>query len=86
MCGLPIISFKVGGIEEMIESDLNGHIIKQINYDEIKMALEKYINLRDYKKLKLRIRKNAIKNYSDKVVVRKYKRLFENILYSKWKN
>ena len=83
MCGLPIISFKVGGIEEMIQSDLNGHTIKQINYNEIKMALEKYINLRDYRELKWRIRKNAIKNYSEKVVVKKYKRLFENILYSK---
>ena len=46
------------------------------------MALEKYINLRDYRELKWRIRKNAIKNYSEKVVVKKYKKLFENILYS----
>lgn len=86
MCGLPIISLDVGGVREIIEEDLNGNILKNIRYSEIKKILDKYIFLNNYLNLKMKIRKLSKKKYSSKMIVRQYVKLYKSILAFKQKN
>lgn len=86
MCGLPIISLDVGGVREIIEEDLNGNILKNIRYSEIKKILDKYIYLNNYFNLKMKIRKLSKKKYSSKMIVGQYVKLYKSILASEQKN
>ena len=86
MCGLPIISLDVGGVREIIEEDLNGNILKNIRYSEIKKILDKYIYLNNYFNLKMKIRKLSKKKYSSKMIVGQYVKLYKSILAFKQKN
>ena len=80
MCGLPIISLNVGGVSEIVKENVNGNILKKITQNEIQKTLDKYIKLKNYKKLKTKIRKSSKKKYSSEVVVKKYLKLYKRIL------
>src|SRR3989344_2279367 len=44
-CGLPIVSFNTGGIQELIEHKANGYIAKHKDTDDLKNGIEYLLNL-----------------------------------------
>ncbi|MDA9754728.1 glycosyltransferase [Candidatus Pelagibacter sp.] len=80
MCGLPIIALNVGGVKEIIKENFNGNILKKITNKELKKIIDKYIFLKNYHNLKIKIRKLSKKKYSSELVVKKYLKLYKKIL------
>ncbi len=44
-CGLPIVSFRTGGIPELVEHKVNGYIADYKNADDLKTGIEYLLNL-----------------------------------------
>jgi len=44
-CGLPVVSFKTGGIPELIEHKINGYIAEYKNADDLKSGISYLLNL-----------------------------------------
>ena len=82
MCGLPIIALDVGGVREIIKENFNGNILKKFTYKSTKKIVDKYITLKNYRKLKTKIRNFSKTKYSSEVVVKKYLKLYKSILSS----
>ena len=80
MCGLPLISFNIGGVKEVIKNNFNGNILKNTSKLEVKRIMDKYIYQKNYKKLKLKIHKDAVKKYSSNIVIKKYLKLYKSIM------
>ena len=86
MCGLPLISFNIGGVKEVIKNNFNGNILKNTSKLEVKRIMDKYIYQKNYKKLKLKIHKDAVKKYSSNIVIKKYLKLYKSIMSNHLKN
>ncbi|MBW6410893.1 glycosyltransferase [Clostridium weizhouense] len=76
-CGKPVIGAKNGGAEDIIKED-NGLIIEKNNKEELVFAL-KNIKKNYYKYNKDNIRKNAVFNYSEKVLVKNLKGVYKKV-------
>ena len=85
MCGLPIVSLNVGGVKEIIKENFNGNVLKKISLKEIKKTLDKYMEIKNYGRLKTKIRKFSKKKYSSEIVVKKYLKLYNRILSTEQK-
>ena len=48
--------------------------------------MDKYIYQKNYKKLKLKIHKDAVKKYSSNIVIKKYLKLYKSIMSNRLKN
>ncbi len=86
MCGLPIISLNTGGVKEIIKNNFNGNVLTSINEYKLKKIMENYIDKKNLKNLKIKIRENAKKIYSTDVVMKKYLKLYKIILKKNNKN
>lgn len=86
MCGLPIVSLDIGGVNEIIDPGVNGNILKKINHKELKKVFDDYVNQKNFYKLKLKNRNLAKKKYSSTIIIKKYLKLYEGILLQKYKN
>lgn len=80
MCGLPIISWNVGGVKEIIKNELNGKLLNKLNEKEIQKILDIYLSKKNHKNLSLKIRNFAKKQYSTKIITKKYLKLYKKIL------
>lgn len=77
-CGLPVVSSSVGGIPEMIDNS-NGLIVNPGDKEGLKEAVIKLLdNIGAYSKQE--IRNNAIKKYENKVVGKKYYKLYNKLI------
>jgi glycosyltransferase involved in cell wall biosynthesis len=45
-CGLPVISFKTGGVPEIIDHEINGYLVEYKNSQDLKTCIDIAINLR----------------------------------------
>ncbi len=62
-CGIPVIAFdRATGAKEIIKNDINGYLIKDGNLTEMANTIVRY--MREPKKKKLQMQKNAIKTAS----------------------
>jgi glycosyltransferase involved in cell wall biosynthesis len=83
-CGVPIVSFDVGGVPEMVENNVNGYIVKYL--DTLAMA-KAIVHLANNKENLLRFSENnrtkAIKNFDESVVASKYIELYNSVFEDK---
>jgi glycosyltransferase involved in cell wall biosynthesis len=69
-CGLPVISSRVGGVEEIIRTAEEGILVEKDRIDQLVSAMSRMID--DYTHFnKQRIRLHAIEEYSDEAVRKK---------------
>lgn len=77
-CGLPVISTRCGGPEEMITEE-TGILIEPENPEQLAKAIEYMIEHRS-KYDAQKIRDHFLKNYSSKVVCQKLRKLYEKVI------
>jgi glycosyltransferase involved in cell wall biosynthesis len=79
-CGTPVVSFRVGGVPEMVNHKKNGYLAKAKNSDSLAKGIYKIlfkVNIEDYKN---NARQFALDNYAEKVVAEKYMQLYKGML------
>jgi len=80
-CGLPVITTKTGGVEQLVEKD-NGLIIKKLKIKKLRSALKKFAKNKNLSKMGKESRKKAnFFNWSK--VAKKYLKLYKLIRVTK---
>jgi glycosyltransferase involved in cell wall biosynthesis len=79
-CGLPIICFSSGGVTEINKNNYTGFVIKSFSVKNFVTKINSLIS-NDYllKKFSQNSRRNALKNYSYKVISKKYNKILHDI-------
>jgi glycosyltransferase involved in cell wall biosynthesis len=79
-CGLPIISFGVGGLSEIVLEGVNGFLCKEVTSGGLADAIHKALINGDYlSKLRDSTRMDAVKRYDLKIQANAYCNLFEEV-------
>lgn len=76
-CGIPVLSFAVGGIVDMIEKDITGQLIELSEAELLDRHIEAFLD-----KVPLdrsRIRQIAQEKYGNKTVVHQYRTLYQSL-------
>jgi len=81
LCGTPALSFKVGGIPEIIEHGING-ILCNVSAKELIAEVYNFFNQK-YSFDALEISKKAALEYNGQKIANDYKSLYQNILDNK---
>lgn len=74
-CGIPVISFDVGGNSDIVTNDVTGYIIKPFDTTEFANKIMHLINLEemDYIYLSKNCRKKAIREWDSEIIAKKFK-------------
>jgi glycosyltransferase involved in cell wall biosynthesis len=79
-CGVPVVSFNIGGNSDMIEHKKNGYLAKAIVPEDMAIGIEWILKNDNYKELSMRARKKAENEFDSKVVTMKYIELYKSLL------
>ncbi len=79
-CGTPVLAFKSGGIPEMIEHKKNGYIADYKSVEDLKNGIDFIINHQNIEMLSKNAVEKAQQAYSEEVVAKKYKLVYQEIL------
>ena len=78
-CGTPAVGFDVGGIPEMIEHKNNGYLAQYKSAEDLAKGIHWTLFESDYQSLTHNSRQKVLDNYSEKVVAKKYKSVYESL-------
>lgn len=81
-CGTPVLSFDIGGMAEFIIDGFNGLKAKTTAAKELVEIMNKFIQEKDTYD-SYAIRKFALENFSNDIVVKQYKEVYSAVLKSK---
>jgi glycosyltransferase involved in cell wall biosynthesis len=79
-CGTPVVGFDVGGIPEMIEHQTTGYLSKYKSAEDLANGIYWTLYQSDYQSLCENSRKKILENYSEEVVVERYKKVYKSLL------
>ncbi len=80
LCGLPVISTKTGGIDEVLVDGKTGILTEPSNMSDLKMAMEKTILDSELRKdMGINGRRFIVENYSNKIIAKKIFNLFKQV-------
>ncbi len=79
-CGTPVVAFDIGGNSDLIEHKKNGYLATPFDVNDLANGVEWVINTADSDKLSKKSRVKILEEFSDKIVVKKYIQLYNNIL------
>lgn len=82
-CGTPVVAFNIGGNKDMIEHKKNGYLSEPLNSNDLANGIEWVLNSSSYDDLVYKARKKILNNFDSKTVIKKYIKLYNNILKSK---
>jgi len=84
-CGLPFISFNVGGVQEVVTHKENGYIARYKNIADLKDGLNWFMGLSEIKinEMSEICRNKAKKHYDTSLMVKKYMELYNNLINEK---
>lgn len=71
-CGTPVVGFKIGGVQEMIDDNLNGFVGLPDNLEDLSDRIVDYINVGDKDGFSRNAREKAMATFDAKVVVNKH--------------
>lgn len=79
---LPVLSFRTGGIPEIIEHKKTGYLADYMDYNDLKVGFSWFIGLSrdELKKIKTNCREKVINNFSLENMNKKYFNLYKKIL------
>lgn len=80
-CGLPIVSFDVGGVPELVLHKQNGYIAKYKDVEDLQNGVKWVLGLGDTVRVKMSKanRARVEKNFTTKIMVDKYEKLFNQL-------
>ncbi len=79
-CGVPVLTFKSGGIPEMINHKENGYLAEYKSAEDLKNGLHFILNYPQWEMLSKNAQKKVITEYSEKVVAQKYIEVYNSLL------
>jgi glycosyltransferase involved in cell wall biosynthesis len=79
-CGVPVVSFSVGGVPEMIEHQKNGFLAHKKNSEELAKGIYHILFHPKPETLKSNARDFVLNNYSYKVIAEKYMQIYHAAL------
>ncbi len=81
-CGLPIVSFDVGGVKEAISHKRNGYISKYCNIEDTIQGIEFVLGLtkQEKKGMAYNSKKRVEENFSLEIMTKKYMELYNEII------
>ena len=83
-CGLPVVSTKTGGIDEVLIDRKTGIMVQSGNVSELKNAMEEMIAGNELRKeLGRNGRQFIVENYSNRIVAQKLYNFFKRVYESK---
>lgn len=80
--GLPVVSFPVGVVEEVIEHKVNGYVAESLNSADLLKGLEYFLPLNQGEQNKiLSYNRDKLKgDYAEEAMVEKYEELFQSLI------
>lgn len=80
-CGLPVVSFDVGGVPELVLHKQNGYIAKYKDVEDLANGVKWILGLddKDREKICKANRARVEKNFTTKIMVDKYEKLFNQL-------
>ena len=79
-CGLPVVTFEIGGVPEIVENGKSGFAVEYKNGEKLVEALEKLLNDDELREKMAENAVNASKKFSSEKMTEKYLRLYEELL------
>jgi glycosyltransferase involved in cell wall biosynthesis len=81
-CGTPVIAFPIGGHIDHIKEHLNGFLAKEISSGDLAIAINKFIENKEYFNSK-KIRDYALDNFGENKIAELYKGAYSKLLSSR---
>lgn len=78
-CGTPCVGFNTGGIPEMIDHKVNGYVAGYKDADDLANGIHWVLEESDYVQLSQNARKKVEACYSEDVVAKQYKELYQKL-------
>jgi glycosyltransferase involved in cell wall biosynthesis len=82
-CGTPVVTFKTGGIPDMVKHQQNGYLAVYRSSESFADGMEWVINHPDRGKLDKAARQTIMENFSEEVIGKKHIDLYKKITQSK---
>ena len=84
-CGTPVVAFNVGGIPDMVDSGINGFLCEPRSSEDLANGVVKLLSMDDEQigKFQGNARTKVLNNYTNKIVAKKYIKLYESLLDEK---
>lgn len=79
-CGIPVVSFDIGGSSDMIEHKKNGYLARKMDVKDLAFGIEWILENDEYNELSSYARKKVLDDFDGEVVAKKYINLYNNIL------
>ena len=76
-CGLPCVGFRVGGLPQMVDDDLNGYLVPLADAEALARRLFEVLTTSSYPQLSLNARRKAETNYGAARVAARYRAIYE---------
>ena len=82
-CGIPVVSFDIGGNSDMIEHKKNGYLVQDVSSKDLARGISWVLEHDNYKELSSYAREKVLKEFDSKVVVKRYVELYKDVLKGK---
>jgi len=83
-CGTPAVSFRVGGLPEIIDHELNGFLAEAFDLNDLAVGIQYVLdNFQDNRSLSKNARRKALNKFDIKNNIHSYLRLYKKLLQHK---
>lgn len=79
-CGVPVVSFDIGGNKDLITHQVNGYLAKAFDPKDMAVGIEWILNNKDYKVISQSARETVTDNIDSLVVAKQYISLYKDVL------
>lgn len=80
-CGTPVVSYNVGGLPDMIDHFENGYLAQSGSVEDLVNGINWYLDKSaNVNQIRNKARDKAVKNFSQHVVARQYKELYNSLI------
>jgi glycosyltransferase involved in cell wall biosynthesis len=80
-CGTPCVTFKIGGLPDMVEHQMNGYLAQPYDVEDLAQGIAWVLQDRDrYQNLSQRARQKAEQEFTQELQARRYQALFAELL------
>ncbi|WP_104750266.1 glycosyltransferase [Helicobacter cynogastricus] len=79
-CNTPVVAFAVSGLRDLVKHQENGYLAHPFDTTDLKTGIEWVLNAPDYPKLCAHARARVLERFSEAVVAKQYRALYEKII------
>ena len=78
-CGVPCVSFKETGAEDIIDHKINGYLANYLSIEDLSKGIDFLLEEKNNSNLSVEIRKKVENNFSYEQISKKYKKIYDEI-------